>query len=352
LRNHYKNIAALSIASSCAIAIIGCDSPSAPSGAYVLSNRLVFRSDRQDVMFDLYSMALDGTAVKRLTSDGDDEHCPSVSPDGRWIAFFEGPRLVLMRSDGSGQTELARIGDNAEGNCPKWSHDSETIAVESVPGPIGFTYLLTVMQRDGTGIGKFGAEAATFNFSPNGAELVMGEVNSSGLSADQKIAIIARDGSSRRELTTGRDPAWSPTGNLIAYVCDNDVTVTPVNSSLCFVNADGTGQRVTQAEYPSTLAFSPDGSRIAFHCGAGEVCIASVDGTQVAKSSFQGALGPVRWTAEGDALVFACSSADVAVTPFAQSEICRAGVELDALQYLTRNPASDDSPSLSAVGSP
>jgi TolB protein len=336
-----------------AIAISGCDSPSAPSAPSVISDRIVFRSDRHDVNFDLYSMALNGTAVKRLTSDSDDEHCPAVSPDGRWIAFFEGPRLMLIHSDGAGKSELATIGDNAEGNCPRWSHDSETIAVESVPGPPGYAYLLTVMQRDGSPIGKFGANATTFSFSPSGGEFVIGEFNSSGLSADQKISIVARDGSSRRVLTSGRDPVWSPTGNLIAYVCDNDVTVTPVNSSLCFVNADGTGQSAIQAEYPYNLSFSPDGSRIAFDCGAGEVCLASVGGTQVAKSSFQGALGPsISWTAEGDALIFACSSADPSVTPFSQSEICRAGIGLGAVQYLTRNPATDQSPSLSAVGSP
>lgn len=306
----------------------------------------MFRSDRHDVNYDLYSMALDGTAVKRLTNDSDDEHCPAVSPDGRWIAFFEGPRLMLMRSDGTSKTELPRISDSA--GCPTWSRDSQAIAVESGPGASGFFFSLTVMRRDGTTIGKFDTNATGFVFSPSGTELVLGEYNSSDLSADQKITIVALDGSSRRIIATGRDPIWSPSANLIAYLCDNDVTVTPVNTSLCFIKPDGTGQRAVQAEYPTSLSFSPDGTKLAFGCGAGEVCTASVDGTQVTKGSFQG--GQFSWTAEGDALIFSCASTDTAVTPRYQSEICRAEIGLNGVQNLTRNPAWDDSPSLSAVG--
>src|SRR5215207_1866112 len=53
--------------------------------------RIVFISSRNATAgnyYDIYSMAPDGTDVKRITNRPSDEYWPSLSPDGQKIAFM------------------------------------------------------------------------------------------------------------------------------------------------------------------------------------------------------------------------------------------------------------------------
>ncbi|TML35796.1 MAG: hypothetical protein E6G24_00575 [Actinobacteria bacterium] len=90
-----------------------------------------------------------------------------------------------------------------------------------------------------------------------------------GLSA---IFAMNADGSGRQQLTTAQpslqgQPAYSPDGSRIAYVCGN--------FELCVMNSDGSGQgRLTTSQWPGKWAYvdhptwSPDGSQIAFASNA------------------------------------------------------------------------------------
>jgi len=77
---------------------------------------------------DIYVVNVDGSNLRRLTSDaGMDEH-PTWSPDGQRIAFTAqrfGPEsmLYVMSSDGSNQTFLQNCAWGGSGNClsPVWS---------------------------------------------------------------------------------------------------------------------------------------------------------------------------------------------------------------------------------------
>src|SRR5919198_3017148 len=82
-----------------------------------------------------------------------------------------------------------------------------------------------------------------------------------------EIAVVHPDGTASGGLTAlglNGEPAWSPDGRRLAYVC--------ANFALCVMNADGSGQTAltdTGAwsgayvfdEYPT---WSPDGKRLAF----------------------------------------------------------------------------------------
>lgn len=63
---------------------------------------------------ELYLMAPDGSAVRRLTTDDARDQSPVWSPDGGWIAFTSqaangNSGIYIMRADGTDRTRVARV---------------------------------------------------------------------------------------------------------------------------------------------------------------------------------------------------------------------------------------------------
>src|SRR5919198_4036930 len=109
-----------------------------------LSGRIVF-DDFQDV----WSVDADGTQLRRLTRSPWPEFDPSLSPDGRFIAYRAEPngqpQLWIMHADGSGKRRLAR-----DGGFPTWSPDGSMIAYAPGGGPSGRSWI-AIMNADGSG---------------------------------------------------------------------------------------------------------------------------------------------------------------------------------------------------------
>ncbi len=84
---------------------------------------LVFDSDRTG-NFDLFVMRTDGTHVRQLTHDSSYEYSGSFSPDGKYIAFVSerdssSGDIFWMRADGSQQTNITRTPLDIEFD-PEW----------------------------------------------------------------------------------------------------------------------------------------------------------------------------------------------------------------------------------------
>lgn len=79
--------------------------------------RIVYHARAGDTL-DIWSCDAEGGDIRRLTTDPAHDYLPAASPDGEWIVFSSwrsepgdppdasGPRLYLMRSDGTGQRRI------------------------------------------------------------------------------------------------------------------------------------------------------------------------------------------------------------------------------------------------------
>lgn len=118
-----------------------------PDGAYI-----AFASDRSGVVKH-YVMDAGGSNV-RLLPDNVAEHGgrSSWSPDGRWLAFYAGPRddrdIYLVATDGSGESR--RLTDGGRNLAPDFSPDGDWLTFTSYRA--GDDAEIFIMRPDGSDV--------------------------------------------------------------------------------------------------------------------------------------------------------------------------------------------------------
>ena len=223
---------------------------------------------------------LDGGSVRQLTDNEHFEKYPSWSPDGTQIAFVssgETPNrlhewndvhLYSIAADG---TEVRRI---AEGplvhETPQWSPDGERIAYAKFDGEgLGTHPAIYVVGADGRGARRLTDAASGPSWSPDGERIAYAKVDG------DKVALytIAADGTDARRLATitgwqrpGKQDlakawiskvSWSPDGSKILVL-----------PGLQIIGADGSDHAIFTVLTPlpdstDDVTWSPDGTRIA-----------------------------------------------------------------------------------------
>jgi WD40 repeat protein len=193
------------------------------------AEQIAFVTNRTGAM-EIWLMNNDGSEVKQLTEIPEGACQPRWSPDGmrmvfispctRQQSYYPGASLFLINADGSGLTPLpsAPGGDYD----PSWAPDGKHIA-------------FTSLRNNGVpGIYVIDLENNT-------------------------VTSLAQD-----ETRAISQPAWSPTGNLIAYVTsDNRIWVMDVNGE------NRHGLTVGGGDYRiSGPAWSPDGAVVVFATSA------------------------------------------------------------------------------------
>ena len=194
------------------IAPNGADGSWSPDGA-----SLVFTSKAtRRACTDIYSMRLNRTRVRMLTSTSACETNPSYSPDGKWIVFQAqtsyATHVVVTRSDGKGDTVVV-----GNGHSPDWSPDGTAIAFAAGSR-------IHVVDRAGKKLRELDLEdqvagrSRLFDvaWSPSGDGFVFSQLQASGATVRRGAGAIYRiraDGTDLRELTvTGIDtdsqPVW------------------------------------------------------------------------------------------------------------------------------------------------
>ena len=204
----------------------------------------------------------DGTAPRRLSPLEDpEERALRWSPDSRKLVFVrsrEQTSVMTMAATGGSRARLTRSWGSDE--CPTWSPDGRQIAFLHDAAPEGEGgYAVWVMTSDGTRRRMLLPAPRTtqlpqcLSWAPDGRRLA---------ASNGWIWTMTPDGSDKRRLTIGRNPAWSPNGQRIAFVRHHGGR----QSELYVIDIDGTHvTRLTRTpaseDWP---AWSPDGKLIAF----------------------------------------------------------------------------------------
>lgn len=210
---------------------------------------------------DVYVMKPDGTDVHKL-AEGPATY-PTWSPDGRLLAFAAGEertQIYVVASEGAAPRRLTNVATPGA-YFPMWSQDGSRIGfyapLQGRPSQLG------VMKIDGGQISRiplpFQSAAFATNpvLSPDFREIVFSMCR--GRSCAPQIYVRATDGGPLSQLTEGAPataPAWSPSGERIAFIRSNAIVV---------MNADGTDQNVVRRcapEHCLSVNWTPDGTEL------------------------------------------------------------------------------------------
>ena len=185
---------------------------------------------------DLYTINADGSDVARITHLTNAElpytaAGPTWSPDSSKIAFHFGAQVWVMKSDGTGLTNVTPSGFRVEGP-PAWSPKGDRIAMAGAHSSLEDPAIYT-MRPDGSDL-QVAVPGLWFrvDWSPDGSMFVM-----DGFGANDYVWIANTDGSGLHGFpaTHGTEnPIWSPDGTKIAFG-----RITFEGTAIEVMNADG-----------------------------------------------------------------------------------------------------------------
>ena len=222
----------------------------------------------------------DGSGVQALTQNRADDTDPELSPEGGSIVFVREPdggsaSLYIMRSDGSGATQIPNTTNSGAITNPTWSPDGTRIMFSRWTSTGSVQPY--VINTDGTGLTHIdvGFDPVVANWSSDGSKIVYVALASDGnFGFNNEIFVANVDGSGRTQITKGGgggdgDVQWSPDGSLFLFSSfasgsKSDVFTVPISGGL---NSEGETVATPVTSTSDALSFtspswSPSGDRI------------------------------------------------------------------------------------------
>lgn len=276
----------------------------------------------------VFAMAPDGTAQRRVTTTADTFLQPRLSRDGEALAFMSivdgNGQVFLAEPDGTRAHPITPT-DEASGRA-SWSPDGSTIVLESSMGD-GPDFDLWLADADGTNLRPLTDDPAQdWNpaWSPDGTKVAFNTDRRGGF--DIAILDVATGESTVLEDSgNDHDPTWSPDGTALAFASDR-----AGDFELWAVTLDSRARRqLTDDPRGASFvpAWSPDGSTIVFTTnrdGDFEVYATRPDGTDqrnLSRSPGTDDGWGLSWTPDGDAIIYPSTPP----TPFWRAPFVRQG---------------------------
>lgn len=251
-----------------AIAVAACADTNIMEPGEGTGGRIVFASNREDGMFQLYEIGADGGGLRRLTSPGSsNDLAPVMSPGGEWIAWqreiaraggsIDAMEIWVMRADGSDARPLVQNGSFNE--TPSWLADGSGVVYASrVTG----NWEIFRADLDGSAPVNLSNHPLADQYprvSPDGSRVAF----HTNRDVNFEIYTMRADGSEQRNAS--RDPGedrfanWTPDGRIVwsRFLTSFD---------LFLMDGDGSNQRpLVSSTFEETHAsVSPDGRWVVY----------------------------------------------------------------------------------------
>ena len=238
------------------------DAQISPDGQRVAFVVTTLCEERDQYLSNIWMVAVDGGAPRRLTSGDKRDGAPRWSPDGTRLAFVserqgqKRPQLYVMPLDGG---ESVRLTELAQGVAdPVWSPDGRRLAFVSRVG--GDEEPQVTAEEPPSRPARV---ITTLKYKMNGEGFVYDRRS--------HLFVVTVDDGTVSQLTDGNynhgEPAWSPDGTQLAFTSArhagrdeddaSDVWIMPATG--------GEPRRLTDTAGPvGRPSFSPDGRTIAY----------------------------------------------------------------------------------------
>lgn len=256
----------------------------------IATSKIAFIASREVNMMDY-----DGFGARAFTRDGSIALFPSLSPDGKRLAYVSyrsgHPNIVIRGEDGLilGSTQF-----KGTTTSPSVSPDGRLVFASSKDGDSMDLY---IANGDGSNVKRLSRTRNGVNISPRwnpktGRELAF--ISDRG--GSPQVYVMGADGTNERPLLSmgGQmdSPSWSPDGRFIAFTWDGG------GGSFQIYLADvASGQvlKLTREGRNETPTWSPDSRHIAFQSnrtGRWEIWAMHVDGSEQRQLSRSGGRSP------------------------------------------------------------
>lgn len=225
---------------------------------------IVFMSDRAKGDWELYSMRLDGTDLRRLTHHEGWDGYAAVSPNGTSIVFDrgdeEGDRLTWMDLK-TGETRVLARSEGEHLGGGHWAQGADRVFFQWERHGGRDVYAISVKGGEPQRITDSPDDEFDFAISPDGKSLVV--VMKRGDASVLEIVELA-DGRRTplvRSIGAVYGPDWSPDGRFVAYNSDEDG-----DQEIYIVDRAGHGAvQITDNDVADHLpVWSPDGGRLIY----------------------------------------------------------------------------------------